>query len=120
MGNTPCTGHLVARERDGRGEVVGHYRTGPVGLRAFVWHDGAVTELPGLAAGWSRAVAINNQGQIVGSSTGQDGRSHATLWDHGTPIDLGVWGDWCLAWDVNERGQVVGTCSDSHAFLWER
>src|SRR5687767_10435552 len=37
---------------------------------------------------WSRAVAINNRGQIAGVSGSASGTPHAVLWDNGTIIDL--------------------------------
>ncbi len=47
--------------------------------RAFLFHDGASAELPALGdSGGSSGYAINNAGQVVGSSNG-----HALMWDAG-------------------------------------
>jgi probable HAF family extracellular repeat protein len=72
----------------------------------------------------SRASAINNRGQIVGTSdTASDGR-HAFLWQDGEMTDLGtLGGGFSEAVAINDRGQVVGTSDTAsnrrHAFLWE-
>jgi len=79
---------------------------------------GTVVELPPLAGGTrSEAGAINNLGDIVGSSTAASGCPSAVLWRHGEyskPIDLNsqlpggsswhLWG----ADAINSKGQVLG------------
>jgi probable HAF family extracellular repeat protein len=93
-------------------------------------HDGkkpdvySVTALPALPGGtWSRALAINHRGQIVGASGSASGLSHAVLWDHGRINDLDPSGAFSDASDINERGQIVGsgqTASfETHAMLWD-
>ncbi len=92
--------------------------TGQVGLtpsgspltRAFLWRDGASTELPTLGGdGAASAYAINDRGQAVGTSNG-----HAVLWDQGSVQDLGSG----VASGINNRGQIAGT-SGKHAFFWD-
>jgi probable HAF family extracellular repeat protein len=76
--------------------------------------------------------AINERGQVAGTSTTAAGYSRAFLWEDGRVRDLGV-----LPGDtnsgvvaINDRGQVVGTSwtyattgaghpFPGHAFLWE-
>jgi probable HAF family extracellular repeat protein len=66
----------------------------------------------------SRAVAINNRGQVAGSSC-----HHAFVWQNGTMRSLGTLGhprSDPLA--INERGQIVGSCGDAdprRPFIWE-
>ena len=85
----------------------------------------------------SQAVALNERGQIVGSSeSGVRNKEsgalawHAVLWQNGTLTDLGALPEFpeSRAADVNERGQVVGEAiydSGGHTyytapFLWQR
>ena len=93
-----------------------------VSARAKVgaWSIAPLGMLPG--ATFSEATAINDRGEIVGSS-GSD-TSHAVLWRDGEIIDLGTLGGASSrAWGINDRGQVVGesktASGEDHAFLWE-
>jgi probable HAF family extracellular repeat protein len=68
--------------------------------------------------------AINQQGQIVGSSDTRRGTTHAFLWENGKMRDLRtLGGKESHAVAINERGQVVGSSETkrgtTHAFLWE-
>jgi probable HAF family extracellular repeat protein len=71
--------------------------------------------------------AINNQGQVVGSSeTIPDSNIyHAFLWQNGKMIDLGtLGGTQSYAVAINERGQVLGVSKtkddlEQHLFLWQ-
>ena len=84
-----------------RGQIVGHsdcdYRPGAPGERgqsgfrhAVLWQDREVVDLgtlPGVLH--SDALALNDAGQIVGTSETFDEKTHAVLWEDGRIIDLG-------------------------------
>jgi probable HAF family extracellular repeat protein len=93
---------------------------------------GVITDLGTLGGRSSAAYGINDAGQVVGgSSLSGDSAYHATLWDHGTVIDLNSFLDsntvsagWVLdvARGINDRGWIVGSVSNtiihaSHAFV---
>jgi probable HAF family extracellular repeat protein len=48
--------------------------------RAYVWANGKMTYLPTLGGPTSFAAAINDRGEIVGSSKTAAGVTHAVLW----------------------------------------
>src|SRR5262249_14148459 len=85
---------------------------------------GPIVDLGTLGGEQSSAIAINNRGQVIGTSETADGQTHAFFWQHGRMTDLGTVGPWnvCFPYDINERAQVVGSCSaneeTAHAVLW--
>jgi probable HAF family extracellular repeat protein len=74
----------------------------------------------------SRAIAVNDRGDVVGDSAiagGENPPVHAFLWRHGRMRDLGTLGGRSsFATGVNNRGDVVGYSEvaggATHAFLW--
>jgi probable HAF family extracellular repeat protein len=102
-----------------RGQIVGSCTRGP-----FVG-GGKMTDLGGLRGfADSQAVAINDRGQIIGTSGSSDGPHRAFLWQNGRMIDLGTLGGTKSdAVAINERGQVVGSSTTAsgarHAFVWQ-
>jgi len=107
--------YSVAQDINDLGQIVGMgTRGGPDPFVAFLWEDGVMSPLEGLAA----AHAINDLAQVVGRATGEG--IQAALWDDGvvTPLGTLVEDEPCQAWDISNRGQVVGE-SAGHAFLWQ-
>lgn len=96
-------------------------------IEAFKYSNGVVTGLGFLSSSsYSSAHAINRIGQIVGeSSTNSTGSViHATLWDNGTKVDLGVLsGYYSSANAINNSGIIVGESSvegttNTQAFIY--
>jgi probable HAF family extracellular repeat protein len=86
----------------------------------------AVTDLGTLGGHAASATAINNRGQVVGSSTTNVtgvGISHAFLYSGGVITDLGTLGGTnSKPFAINDNGDVVGYANTSnglmHAFLY--
>jgi probable HAF family extracellular repeat protein len=112
------------------GVVVGTAQTdAATGSRGFVASGTTMTRLPilpGAAAELSAgAVAINDVGQIVGSSMTGSSATHAVLWSsEGAIQDLGTLGGTnSAAIDINDAGLVIGSSqiagdAVTHFFLW--
>ncbi len=74
--------------------------------------------------GFAKARAINDEGQVVGSSLTSSGETHAFLWQDGEMADLGtLGGSASYATGINDQGQIVGYATPAgggqHAFLWQ-
>ena len=113
--------------------------------RAFLWQDGKMRDLGALSEEGgclrdllgcrSDAVAINDQGQVVGNSVTGGTKSgfpiyHAFLWENGKMRDLGTLGGAeSEAVAINDQGQIIGTADTKardkrgnpmrHAFVWQ-
>ncbi len=90
---------------------------GTSGNDAFFWKNGNMTICGNLCDdqtdGASVATAINNNNQVVGYATNDDGETHAFIWQYedGESVitDLGTLGgdnSWALA--INDSGVVIG------------
>lgn len=99
-----------------RGQILGYgrYAAGSF-LRTFLLENGIVTDLDDLHPGpdgGSSPGAMNERGQVVGTSDGPLFFRHAFLWENGVMEDLHdpaiLLGRVSSAWDINDRGQIVG------------
>jgi probable HAF family extracellular repeat protein len=109
---------------DNPGRVVWQGQT-PNGTHAFLWRDGVVVNLGTLGGSHTFVTAMNDAGQIVGSSyLPMGGQVHAFLWENGQMRDLGATGPYSSASDINEHGLIVGIAGgdSGHAYpvVWER
>ncbi|MCA1597344.1 MAG: hypothetical protein LC772_13110, partial [Chloroflexi bacterium] len=55
---------------------------------AFTWKNGHMHDLGTLGGAHSSALAVNDAGDVVGTSSLPDGQSHAFLWRRGKLMDL--------------------------------
>ena len=100
------------------GQVVGY-----AGNRAFVWQDGHLTALPTLGGTAGMAESINENGQIVGSSslTTPPTGYRAVLWDNGGITDLTPalgQGETSAALGINDSREIVGNINGWTPFIW--
>jgi probable HAF family extracellular repeat protein len=121
-------GDAEPRGINNAGQVVGYS-----GNHAFIWDSiqgiRDLGTLPGDTT--SLAFAINNRGQVVGSSTHLEGHLsvvHAAVWQDGVVRDLNDFlpsnSGWVLhtAYGINNRGWIVGSRTVDgvdHAFLFK-
>jgi probable HAF family extracellular repeat protein len=121
-------GESLAWDINNLGQVVGEALTEEGTIHAYLWTNGAMTDLGALdAVSDSVAWGVNDLGQIVGTSDSTDGPRTAMLWDGGVATNvgaaMGATGA-TVAWDINDAGQVVGQAAlvpgFSKAFRWEQ
>jgi probable HAF family extracellular repeat protein len=110
----PTTANSVANAiNDNNRQVVGAVNVGAA-THAFLYDDGATTDLGTLGGTSSEALAINELGHVVGWSHTAGGIEHAFLWRNGAMIDLNsllpAASGWVLqqAKGISDGGQIVG------------
>ena len=93
-------------DMDDQSRVVGTYSDGS-GERVFLWRNGKFTSLHdcNLLGDYSTATAMNNNGQIVGSS--REGAFIIALPPVGA-ASIKVYGRACSFYDINDNAQIVG------------
>jgi probable HAF family extracellular repeat protein len=84
----------------------------------------SMIDLGTLGGAGSYPAAINNSGQVVGTSETASGATHAFVWDSSQGMqDLGTFGGPnSFAVAINDSGQVAGyadTSTGGHAFEWD-
>ncbi len=110
--------------------MVGNDRQDRIRFHAFLQPRGGAIDLGGFGEGSSRALALNNKGQVVGTAFVMQGNTEqghrAFLWQKGILTDLNdavkAHSGWTLkeARGINDRGQIVGVGAHGHcrrAFL---
>jgi probable HAF family extracellular repeat protein len=95
-----------------RGQVVGTSNlAGDLTHHAFLWNEGALTDLGTLGGSNAEAYWINDAGEIVGRADvpGPNQYHHGFLWKSGVMTDLGVANRWpcSTAIDINAKGQII-------------
>jgi len=94
------------------GQVVG-----TADYHAFLYSGGHMTDLGTLLGGnYSHALAINDNGQIIGYSGISGGQERAFLYVGGQMTSLGA--SMPTPVDINNNGQMVGSTFGLHAFLY--
>ena len=111
-------GDSVAYGSNKLGQVVGESRDAGGNFLPFVWKAGVMTALPTLGGAGGSAIAIDDEGVIVGNAATPDLDYHAVLYRDGRIQDLGVLpgGYIASAQAINRHGQVVGTSSTDGMF----
>jgi probable HAF family extracellular repeat protein len=99
----PDCANGIAVAINNSGQVLGE--CGDNDALAVVWTNGAVTVLGTLGGGAASPTAINNLGQVVGTSQTATGAFDGSLWSNGTVTDLGR--SFSPA-AINDRGVIVG------------
>lgn len=122
----PSTTYSFANDVNRTGEVAGNI-TADGRVRAFRWSPaGGMTLLPDLGGDFTQARAINDRGEVAGTSNrGTAGVSEPVVWSATGELrrlpSLG--GTYGTAQDINSLGQVAGISSDSlnrfRAALWQ-
>jgi probable HAF family extracellular repeat protein len=115
----------VAVDINNAGQVVGTHAFAANRTRAVVFLDSAYRDLGTLGGRTSSGRAINESGQVAGSSATVSGVQHAFLYD-GVMHDLGALkGGWSYAYGMNDKGEVVGGATmisgheaPTHPFLY--
>jgi len=93
---------------------------------AYLKQPGKINEQIPIRAGMVNgyATSLNNQGTVVGYQQNYDNQTEAFAFKDGVLQNLpGLGGNYTVANDINEKGQIVGASStpnyEQHAVIWE-
>ncbi|MFO0836802.1 MAG: hypothetical protein U0638_17715 [Phycisphaerales bacterium] len=106
---------FAARASNSSGVIAGTSYAVDSGLRylprAAVWNNGTLSVLGTLGGASAQALAIDDRGWVVGSSTtASEASSHPALWKNATPGDLGT-----LGGTVGQATAIYGTRIIGHS-----
>lgn len=110
LSGSPGGGSARATGINAAGEVVGSsFLPGFTAFHAFLYRDGTLRDLGTLGGPSSAAAAINDAGQVAGTSFIDADIEHAFLYSEGVMRDLGSLGGAVTeARGLNQAGMVVG------------
>src|ERR1044071_1466006 len=93
------------------GQVTGYFY-GSQSPHAFLYGNGAVTDLGAPGGNFSEGIGINKFGDVVGGGSLADFEFHALLFHAGNLVDLGtLGGSYSTAAYINDAGVIVGNAS---------
>lgn len=113
-----------ANDINNLGQIVGKWYSNFT-YRGFIYNGTTFRDLGKLPGGYdAEAIAINENGKIVGYALNEMSRNHAVLWDNYVIHDLGTLGGYnSFAKDINNSGTIVGLSQRSDgkdaAFVYE-
>jgi probable HAF family extracellular repeat protein len=126
LGTFPGGGFSTAQGINSAGQIAGHSAlSGIQPHHAFRYENGVMHDLGTLGGNDSKGWAINEKGQVAGSSTLANGARHAFLYLRTTMKDIGTLGGLdSEAFAINDLTRAVGYSLTStgakHAFLWSK
>jgi probable HAF family extracellular repeat protein len=112
-GSLSSVGAFNATGINASGQVIGYEATPLPDIQGFLWDSSALRQI-GDASTPFLPLAINDRGQIVGSTLTRAGAEHAAFWEDAVVLDLNEvvsggdgWELW-RATAINNAGQIVG------------
>ena len=130
LGTLPEGSTSAGMKANSTGQVVG-IADDTNGLdHAFLWEDGKLRDLGSLGGKQSRAAAINDASQVVGTSLADNGQGfswHPFIWKNGKMSDMlpnSEGNTFLTPLDINSQGQVTGFADiqlkGTRAVIWQR
>jgi probable HAF family extracellular repeat protein len=112
LGALPGSDYSLAYAVNDSGQVTGSSGSASGHMHAYVYSNGAMTDLGPLGTSYldTYGKAINAQGDVAGyGSIAGTSNQHAFLYSNGTMVDLGTLGGTVsAAWGINNFDEVVG------------
>lgn len=126
----PSEGRNDVEDLSDAGHVVGGSTSLASAPHAYLWQDGALSDLGTLGEDrfMSNALGVNDHGDVVGYSFPSSSEpSHAFVYQGGPMTDLGTGygsGSNSVAYDINNNGLIVGSRSEAfgqpdEAVIWD-